>query len=152
MSLRLFFARHSSKALLFVSFSLTSCARKNTRVYNFCSAPPLATKRVDLPYLGGVQSVYDAVQQQFNLTWQPISTVDIPNECALHGYNVYVGTALKLFSRQPLLRLPAQAQACEFVMQQQLTPNQLFGVAPVFHDQQKNEIIGLVTIAKLKSV
>ena len=72
----------------------------------------------------------------------------IPDGLSLQGYNVYVGTTLKLFGRLPLLRLPEQACACEFAMQQQFFTDQLFGVAPVFTDQQKNETVGLVTVAK----
>lgn len=149
MSLRLFFVRRSHTILLLACVgAFSSCARKNTRVYNFCLARQPQALRVDLPYLARVQGTYDAVQHQCNLTWEPISIAGVPDGLSLHGYNLYVGTTLKLFGRLPLLRLPAQTHACEFVMQQPFSTSQLFGIAPVFHDQQKNEIVGLVTVAK----
>ena len=149
MSFYLSFARHRSKILFLVSLEvLSSCARKNTRIYNFCSAQQPVTHRIDLPYLAQVRGGYDGAQQQCNLTWEPIPITAIPPGVSLYGYNVYVGTVLKLFGRQPLLRLTAQAHTCEFVLQRQFSLNPLFGVAPVFYDQQKNEIIGLVTVAK----
>lgn len=147
MSLRLSFARHKIALFVLSIVAVASCARKNTRVYCFESLRPPLARRVDLPYLARVRGSYDAIHRQCNLMWEPLLPVAGEGLCLL-GYNVYIGTTLKLFGRTPLLQLPAQSHECELAIQSPGMKDPLFGVAPVFHDQQKNEIIGLITVAK----
>lgn len=149
MSLRLSFVSHSKLIFYFGALCIfSSCARKNTRVYNFDQAYHSNIARLDLPYLGIVHLVCDDKQAQCSLTWNPVVIEDIPVGLSLHGYNVYSGTLLKLFGRMPILKIPSTTHSCELVIEN-LHRDLLFAVAPVFVDQHKNEIIGLLTIAKI---
>ena len=148
MSLLLSFVRHSKKFFYLIAVCIfTSCARKNSRIYDFSEKHRSNVSRLNLPYLRRVSGFFTDEHRQCNLLWTPVVIQEIPVDCSLQGYNIYAGTALKLFGRKPIFSIPPSTYSCDVVLEDS-SKEPFFAVAPVFFDQDKNEVVGLLTIAK----
>ncbi len=155
MNLRSFLVPHK-KLLLLAWLALTvfaACARKNRRVYDFRPAQSAPMQRVTLPYLKKLDAAYDKELGQYVLAWQPLSLWDVPTGLRFLGYNIYQGTEMCLFPRQPFLQVPPGVYSSGVSsMQVCISHHCSFAIAPVFYDQEGREIIGLMTVKKIKKI
>lgn len=131
--------------LLSVLFFASSCARKNSHVYDFRVTEPTRISPLSLPYVKQLQVSIEA--DRYKLVWSPILSWDLPEGFSLTGYTVYQQTDFGVLPRCPLLQVAAGVHECEVIAFPAQTI--VFAVAPLFSDAQGREISGLVTPKKI---
>lgn len=155
MNLRSFSVQRK-KFFLLVGIFLTfvpACARKNRHVYDFRVPQRPPVQRVVLPYLEKLGASYNKTLGQYILHWVPLSLWQVPEGLRFLGYNIYQCTETGLFPRQPFLQVPPGVHSGDVSMAYSRMPHRrLFGIAPVFCDQNERELVGLITVKKLELI